>query len=184
MPPPNTRTARREASAQKILQAARDEFGAKGFKGTTMRSIAARAGIDSSLVHQHYGSKNDLFSAAIGLAADEPGHAASHLGEVLALKLGDLPPETTVLMRSMLTSPEAASQVSGFLNARLLELTKSISGPDAQERAILAVSSTFGLTILRQFLDLPSIKEADPEDILRVAREWFETLTQIPHSAP
>ncbi|QMU76742.1 helix-turn-helix transcriptional regulator [Streptacidiphilus sp. PB12-B1b] len=177
--PTTTRAARRAATAQRILQAAREEFGAKGFKGATVRSIAARAGVDSSLVHQHYGSKDALFSAATGLAAGEPGDAAAHLGDVMALKLGELPPETAALLRSMLTSPDASRQVSDFLDQRVAELAASMGGgPDAQARALLAVSSTLGLTIVRHFLDLAAMGGVDPAELVQIARPWFASLAE------
>ncbi len=59
---PDTRAA--------ILQAARKAFAAKGFSGTTIRSVAADAEVDAALVHHYFGTKDDLFVAAMELPID------------------------------------------------------------------------------------------------------------------
>lgn len=53
-----------------ILEAARERFAAAGFGGTTIRSVAAAAGVDAALVHHYFGSKDDLFLAALALPVD------------------------------------------------------------------------------------------------------------------
>jgi AcrR family transcriptional regulator len=103
-----TRAERKTATAERILVAAREEFGLKGFSRTTIRGIAVKAGVNSSLVHQYYGSKDLLFTEALGLGAGSHETAATHLGDVVAMKLGELSPETLALLRSMLTSTEAS----------------------------------------------------------------------------
>ena len=62
-----SRAARRAATAQRILDAARAEFGQRGLEAATIRRIAQRANVDPSLVMQHYGSKAALFAVAIQL---------------------------------------------------------------------------------------------------------------------
>ena len=74
--PMTSRAARRAATQARILDAARQEFGDRGFEATTVRGVARRAGVDPSLVLQHYGSKSALFTAAIQLPPGEPEEAA------------------------------------------------------------------------------------------------------------
>ena len=62
-----SRAAKRAATAQRILDAARAEFGERGLEAATIRRIAQRANVDPSLVMQHYGSKAALFAVAIQL---------------------------------------------------------------------------------------------------------------------
>ena len=50
---------------EQILAAAREEFALHGYKGTTMRSVARRAGCDAKLIHYYFGSKDELFAEAI-----------------------------------------------------------------------------------------------------------------------
>src|SRR3954471_16920841 len=51
---------------ERIVSAAVDEFGERGYDGATMRGIASRAGVDSALVHHYFGTKADLFGETIG----------------------------------------------------------------------------------------------------------------------
>jgi AcrR family transcriptional regulator len=172
---PETRAARRAATAQRILEAARAEFGERGFEGATIRRIAGRANVDPSLVMQHYGSKAALFAVAIQLDDATPGEVEAHLHDVLDVRLAELPPETKALVRSMLTTSEAAESMSAFLNERVANLSGAMGGEDADLRAALIVSSILGLTIARHFLQLDAFTEAAEADIARVARPWITT---------
>jgi AcrR family transcriptional regulator len=171
----NSRAAKRAATAQRILDAARAEFGEHGLEAATIRGIARRAKVDPSLVMQHYGSKAALFNSAIQLREASPGDIEAHLHDVLDVRLGALPPETRALVRSMLTAPEAAAQVSAFLNERAANLSRAMSGDDADLRAALTVSSILGLIIARHFLQLDAFARASDAEIARVARPWVTT---------
>ena len=175
MSEPKSRAAKRAATAQRILDAARAEFGEHGFEAATIRSIARRANVDPSLVMQHYGSKAALFAIAIQLGDAAPEQIEAHLHDVLDVRLGALPPETKALVRSMLTAPEAAASMSAFLNERVANLSRAMGGDDADLRAALIVSSILGLTIARHFLKLNALTSASDADIARVARPWVTT---------
>ena len=62
---------------RKLLDAARDAFGAKGFHGTTTRDIAAAAGLSPAAVYVHHRSKESLLYA-ISLAGHESTLGALH----------------------------------------------------------------------------------------------------------
>ncbi|GLY80822.1 TetR/AcrR family transcriptional regulator [Actinoallomurus iriomotensis] len=174
MDEPKTRAARRAATAQRILEAAQTEFGEHGLEGATVRSIAQRAGVDPSLVIQHYGSKNDLFAIAIRLPRESTGDdVAGHLFDVLDVRLGELPPETRALVRSMLTAPEATEAMRDFLNERVANLARAGGGDDADLRAALTVSSILGLTIARHFLRLDALAEISGPQIETTVRPWL-----------
>jgi AcrR family transcriptional regulator len=49
---------------ERLLDAAEQLFGARGFEGTSMRSVTAEAGANLAAVHYHFGSKEELFRAA------------------------------------------------------------------------------------------------------------------------
>jgi AcrR family transcriptional regulator len=172
---PSSRAAKRAATAQRILDAARAEFGERGLEAATIRRIAQRANVDPSLVMQHYGSKAALFAVAIQLGDAAPGEIEAHLHDVLDVRLAALPPETRALVRSMLTAPEAAASMSAFLNARVANLSHAMDGDDTDLRAALIVSSILGLTIARHFLKLDAFEHASDADIARVARPWVTT---------
>ncbi len=48
-----------------ILEAAEQLFVDKGFTGTSMNGIAARAGVAKSLIYHHFGSKQDLWNTVV-----------------------------------------------------------------------------------------------------------------------
>jgi len=53
-----------------VLAAARQSFAAKGYAGTSVRAVASTAGVDPALVHHYFGSKDDLFLAALEVKVD------------------------------------------------------------------------------------------------------------------
>jgi AcrR family transcriptional regulator len=56
----------------RILDSARELFAGNGIGKTSIRAIAAGAGVDSALVHHYFGTKEQLFAAAINVPFD-PG---------------------------------------------------------------------------------------------------------------
>jgi AcrR family transcriptional regulator len=182
---PKTRAAKRAATAQRILEAAQIEFGDRGFEATTVRAIAQRAGIDPSLVIQHYGSKADLFAIAVQLPRESTGDdVTQHLLDVLEVRLGEPPPETRALVRSMLTAPEATQTMKEFLDERVINLARALDGDDAELRAALAVTSILGLTIARHFLKLDALTEISEEQIETTLRPWLTTALGHDTTAP
>ncbi|SEB06440.1 TetR/AcrR family transcriptional regulator [Leifsonia sp. 21MFCrub1.1] len=172
-----TRAERRAATAARILEAAQAEFGAHGEEGATIRGIARRAGVDPSLVLQHYGSKQGLFALAVRPALDLTADGVpAHLAEVIESRLRELSPATRALMRSMLTSPEAAGVMRDYLQERTENLARTLPGDDPELRAAAIVSSILGITIARHFLDLAPLKEADEARIAALTTAWLAPL--------
>src|SRR5215475_14300867 len=71
-------TARRKRSGrppgsppnrEAILESAREQFAERGYDGTTIRGIAAGAGVDPALVHHYFGTKDQLLLATLMDAA-------------------------------------------------------------------------------------------------------------------
>jgi len=56
--------ANRDTKAH-LIRAASELFAERGFHGTTVRDIAARAGVNLASGHYHYGSKKDLYLAVL-----------------------------------------------------------------------------------------------------------------------
>lgn len=51
-----------ERARQRLLDAAAEEFGAKGFHGARVRDIAARAGLNMQLISYYFGGKAGLYA--------------------------------------------------------------------------------------------------------------------------
>src|SRR5690348_11114784 len=60
------------STRQEILEAARLLFAQRGYQATTMRAIAAEAGVNAALLHHYYGSKEQLLVAAMNLPLNPP----------------------------------------------------------------------------------------------------------------
>ena len=53
----------REASIERILDAAEQLFAEFGYHGVTLKDVAARVGVSSTLIHYHFAGKESLFEA-------------------------------------------------------------------------------------------------------------------------
>ncbi|MGO8951057.1 MAG: TetR/AcrR family transcriptional regulator [Ktedonobacterales bacterium] len=60
-PSPETRQRDAERTRQRILDAAVEEFSAKGFAGARVAEIAARAGVNAQLIAYYFGGKQGLY---------------------------------------------------------------------------------------------------------------------------
>ncbi|MFH5923563.1 TetR/AcrR family transcriptional regulator [Roseomonas xinghualingensis] len=87
--PPSRRIQGRrdpDSTRRSLLEAAIAEFSEKGLAGARVDEIAARAGVNKQLVYHHFGTKEDLYAAAL-----EEVYAAIRTQEQ-ALRLSQLPP--------------------------------------------------------------------------------------------
>ncbi len=172
----------RSTTRQAILEAARARFASDGFAATTIRRIAADAGVDASLVMQFYRSKNELFAAVmsispealarLGTAFDGPDE---FLGErVVRAFLGvweGAPQDSEPLMamlRGAIVNDHASGQLREFIQARLLEGigSRSIHHDDAALRAGLASSMLVGIIVGRRIVGVPVLADADSEALV------------------
>ncbi len=61
---PKSRSEQREATRERIVEAALGAFAEKGFHGASTRDIARRAGTNQGLITYHFRSKDELWQAA------------------------------------------------------------------------------------------------------------------------
>lgn len=90
--PRSGRAAARDRARARILSAAQRVFAQHGYAGASIAQIAIEAGVAKGLLHHHFGSKRDLWVAAIdALARDAAEHgipesaAGDSLAEIEAL---------------------------------------------------------------------------------------------------
>src|SRR5256885_16427493 len=85
---------RRNAAATRarLLEAARELFLRQGYKAVGLREVAAKAGVDVTLVRRYFGSKQRLFAEATDVSedTDEIRNAADDTvgGQMIARVLG------------------------------------------------------------------------------------------------
>jgi AcrR family transcriptional regulator len=64
------RPAGNSDTRERILTSARELFAVNGIDRTSIRAVAKAAGVDAALVHHYYGTKEQLFAAAVHLPID------------------------------------------------------------------------------------------------------------------
>jgi len=75
----------------RILASARELFARNGISNTSIRAVAAAAGVDSALVHHYFGTKEQLFAAAVHVPID-PMDVLGPLRDVPVEELGYILP--------------------------------------------------------------------------------------------
>ena len=70
-PPPKAERKRAEERRNDVLEAAVTEFAARGLHGASVDAVAKAAGISQPYIFRLFGSKKDLFAAAIARCMDE-----------------------------------------------------------------------------------------------------------------
>ncbi|MBT2481190.1 TetR family transcriptional regulator [Streptomyces sp. ISL-94] len=165
---------------ERIRLAAREVFAERGYDKTSVRGIAKVAGVDPALVHHYFGSKDDLFAAAIELSMEPAlvvpsilGEGPDGIGERLAryfLGIWENPVTRAPLLaviRSALTHEAAAKVLRGLVLRRVLErVAADLDVPDPTFRAELAASHMVGIAILRYVVRVEPLASADPDDIV------------------
>lgn len=163
-----------------ILAAARKSFAEKGFGGTTIRAVAAEAAVDPALVHHYFGSKDDLFLAALEIPIDPrkvvPTVFAGGIpgaGERLArlfLSVWDDPEARLPLVALFRTSlvqstPETLLQ-QGLLRLVLQPLRAALPPDEADRRVQLVISQMAGLVLTRYLMALEPLASMPAEDVV------------------
>jgi AcrR family transcriptional regulator len=158
---------RSDATRATILDAARRRFAADGFRRATIRSIAADADIDPSMVMRYYGSKDGLFAAAVDVELDLPDLAAADpgtVGELLTrqfLVLWEQPPTDEILLtllRSAVADDAVVEKMRQVFAGQVTPAVLRFGDPaDAPRRAGLVVSQLLGLALTRYVLRLPPV---------------------------
>ena len=163
-----------------ILSAARHTFAAKGFAGTSVRSIAAEAGVDAALVHHYFDTKEQLFLATVDipiLLTDLVDHVTASgldgLGDrmirtILGVWDSELQPSLVGAVRTALTDPDLTRSISEFLTLEVIgRLLRTVDVPDAEasRRAGLVASQVLGVLVGRYVLKLPPLVVQSSDDV-------------------
>ena len=177
------RTGRRPGpttSRQAILEAARHQFAESGYELTSIRAVAAAAGVDAALVVHFFGTKDELFRAAVAWPFDPTELAPriraagpAGLGERLTrvfLTFWDDPetgPRLQALLRSAMTSESLGRLLREFLTRQLFQqLTEVMEGPDRLLRVELVAAHLWGVAVLRHVLQMEPLASASIDELV------------------
>jgi AcrR family transcriptional regulator len=179
-PPRRTRAQQRRDTEARILAAARETFAELGYERTTIRAVAAAAGVNPGLVMHYFGSKEELFTSAAHIPSHElrPGDPAEALLAVLRERLEGQPVASLVVLRSMLTHEDAADGFREAARGWLDSIEAAIPAGDAELRAGLISAIMTGVVVDRYLLKLSALADAPADDILDLLRPCFESLAR------
>jgi AcrR family transcriptional regulator len=176
--PSRTRAQQRLDTQARILASARQTFAELGYERTTIRAVAAAAGVNAGLVMHYFGSKEQLFARAAQLETHElpPGEPAEALLAMLRKRLDDEPAGSLAMLRSMLTHAGATGDFRDSGRAWLSRIGQAIPHQDADLRAGLVTAIITGVVIDRYLLKLSALADAPADDIVELLRPCFESL--------
>ena len=156
---PRSRVAapdRAAATRSRLLDAAESLFAERGCHGTSVRDLAARAGVNLAAVCYHFGSKEDLLAAA--LARQVRPLNARRLTELDAVLAGAQPPALEAVLAAFARAMVEAALADNGRGQRLHRLL-SRAFAEADEVAEACFRQEM-LPTARRFLD--AIRRARP----------------------
>ena len=165
---------------QAILDAARAQFAAKGFAGASMRSIAADAGVDASLISHYFGDKSRLLVATMQLPVnpiekiatvvqDGPDGMAERLLRTFLQAWDPHRDVFSTLVRTTLGSgDDHAPMLQLARNVLITTLLGVLEGDDRELRATLIASELIGMATMRYVVRLEPLADASVDDVVRV----------------
>jgi AcrR family transcriptional regulator len=176
------RTGRRpgvSGTREAILDAARRAFAEQGYQRATIRGVAELAGVDPALVHHYFGTKQDLFVAAVQLPinpvpqlmavlGEDPDRTGERIVEVF-LSVWDHAADRSpllALIRSAVGDERAAAMLREFITEEVLgQLAHRLGSPDARLRATLVASQLIGLAMARYIVRVEPLASAPAAEL-------------------
>lgn len=169
------RVDRSAAIKDRIRRESARLFSERGYAATGIRDIAAAAGVNSTIVVRHFGSKADLFVETLSLPdrwveimngpvddlpermlglifASKPRHARGRGAFSAMLRASDL--------------EEVKEKLRDSIDALLVQpLAHRLEGPAASLRAHLFASAVIGILTSAWVIEEPTIVDADADDL-------------------
>jgi AcrR family transcriptional regulator len=163
----------------RILVSARELFARNGIDKTSIRSIAADAGVDPALVHHYFGTKTQLFAAAIHIPID-PMAVIGPLREVPIEQIGHILPSILLplwdsemgkgliaTLRSILAGSDVSLVRTFLQDVVVAEVGSRVDNPpgSGRTRVQFVASQLVGVVMARYILELEPFKSLPVEQI-------------------
>jgi len=182
------RTRDADATRRALLAAAQDGFGKKGYEHTTTREIGGAAGVDPALIARYFGSKADLYLAAVAAErldddgtvdpdrSDAPFEDLGQVVEVVLRRTARRGPGPTL---QALVRDDAPDEIRTAATARVVRrmvapvaAEYAADGVDRPElRAQVAVAALLGVGLGRSLGWFEELRTADPDDLAALVVE-------------
>jgi AcrR family transcriptional regulator len=163
----------------RILASARELFARNGIDKTSIRAIASAAGVDAALVHHYFGTKQQLFVAAIRIPID-PMQVIGPLRETpideLGLKLpslllplwdSEMGSGLIATLRSLLAGNEVSLIRSFLQEVVAVEVGTRVDDPPGSGpiRVQFVASQLVGVVMARYILELEPFKSLPVQQV-------------------
>jgi AcrR family transcriptional regulator len=163
----------------RILASARELFARNGIDKTSIRAIASGAGVDAALVHHYFGTKQQLFVAAIRIPID-PMQVIGPMRETpvdeLGLKLpslllplwdSEMGSGLIATLRSLLAGNEVSLVRSFLQEVVAVEVGTRVDDPpgSGRIRVQFVASQLVGVVMARYILELEPFKSLPVQQV-------------------
>jgi len=166
----------------RILASARELFARNGIDKTSIRAIASGAGVDAALVHHYFGTKQQLFVAAIRIPID-PMQVIGPMRETpvdeLGLKLpslllplwdSEMGSGLIATLRSLLAGNEVSLVRSFLQEVVAVEVGTRVDDPpgSGRIRVQFVASQLVGVVMARYILELEPFKSLPVQQVAEI----------------
>lgn len=182
-----------------LIRAARRRFAVDGYRATTVRQIAADAGVNVALINRYFVSKEGLFEACMTRTSDElntqpPARDLADVIENLVAHVVDAPNRDDPLQLLLLLR-SSGDENANLVRRRTLELFTQrlavragwVSDDPATApillRTQLAIATMLGVVMLRTSASAEPIASAELADLAGPLRDVLRLLLEDAHVA-
>ncbi len=171
-----------------ILETARQQFGERGYRATTLRKVGDAAGVDPRLVLHYFGSKQHLFIESVRLPVDPdvllarlfepgPGSLGERAAALVLTAFDDVGSQRALvgIIRAAASEPEAAGLIRELLTTRLLmPIAQHIGTTQPRLRASMVASQVVGLAMARHVVGIEPLETTSNEQIAAAIAPVFD----------
>ncbi len=179
---------------RQVLEAARAAYARRGYVETTVKGVAAAAGVAPDVVRRYYANREALFAAAMRLPFDP----ATSIAQLLAPGIDGLGERMVRVTLRMLDDPETRDQLADmvrmgagankatasmreFLESAVVDRVVTFLGvPDARMRVTLATSYLLGIATSRYVLQLEPLASATEDEVVAMVAPAIQAALTTP----
>jgi len=177
-----------------VLEAARAAYARRGYLNTTIKGVAATAGVAPDVVRRYYANREALFAAAMRLPFDP----AMSIAALLAPGIDGLGDRMVRVTLRMLDDPEtreqlaemvkdgagatkATSALREFFETEMIDRVVAFLGvPDARMRVVLATSYLMGVAASRYVLQVEPLASATEDEVVAMVGPMVQMALTTP----